>query len=72
MIRFRSALFALTAAFAINQSVAKTLRIPELREKLAQQGVEAESSSPEQLAALLRQEMARWGKIIKTARIQPE
>ena len=56
----------------LNQSVAKTLAGSDLREKFAQQGVEAESSSPEQLAALLQQEMTRWGKIIKAARIQPE
>jgi tripartite-type tricarboxylate transporter receptor subunit TctC len=56
----------------LNQTTSKTLSSSELREKFAQQGIDPESSSPEQLAALLQQELARWGKIIKAARIQAE
>jgi tripartite-type tricarboxylate transporter receptor subunit TctC len=56
----------------LNQGAARTLGNPELRDKLAQQGVEAESSTPEHFAATVKQEIARWGKIIKAAGIRGE
>jgi tripartite-type tricarboxylate transporter receptor subunit TctC len=61
-----------TIVAKLNESAANVLRGPDLREKFAQQGVDAESSSPEQLTVLLQKEVVRWGKIIKAARIQPE
>jgi tripartite-type tricarboxylate transporter receptor subunit TctC len=56
----------------LNQSVVKALGNADLRDKLAQQGVEVESSTPEQFAAMVKQEIARWGKIIKAAGIRAE
>jgi tripartite-type tricarboxylate transporter receptor subunit TctC len=56
----------------LNQSAVKALGNADLRDKLAQQGVEAESSTPEQFGALVKQEVARWGKFIKAAGIQAE
>jgi len=51
----------------LNQEVVKALALPEMREKLAQTGVDAESSTPEQLGQLLRSDVAKWAKIIKAA-----
>lgn len=56
----------------LNQNAVKALGNADLREKFAQQGLEAESSTPEQFAARIKQEIARWGKIIKAAGIQAE
>ena len=56
----------------LNQSVVKALGNADLRDKLAQQGVEVESSTPEQFTAIVKQEIARWGKIIKAAGIPPQ
>ena len=56
----------------LNESVGKALSTPDLRDKFAQQGVDAESSTPDQLSALIRQELTRWGKIIKAADIRGE
>lgn len=56
----------------LNQSVVKALGNAELRDKFTQQGLEVESSTAEQFSALLKQEVARWGKIIKAAKIQGE
>jgi tripartite-type tricarboxylate transporter receptor subunit TctC len=61
-----------TVVAKLNQSATKVLGTPDLREKFAQQGVDAESSTPEQLTALVKEEVGRWGKIIKAAGIQPE
>ena len=56
----------------LNQNAVKALGNADLRDKLAQQGVEAESSTPEQFAAMVKQEIARWGKFIKAAGIRAE
>jgi tripartite-type tricarboxylate transporter receptor subunit TctC len=45
------------------------LATPEMREKLAAVGVDAESSTPEQLGQHLRSEVAKWAKVIKAAGI---
>jgi len=56
----------------LNQSIVKALTGLELRDKFLQQGLEVESSTPEQFSALLQKELARWTVIIKAARIQGE
>jgi tripartite-type tricarboxylate transporter receptor subunit TctC len=49
----------------LNKEVVATLATADMREKLAQTGVDAESSTPEQLGQLLRSDVAKWAKIIK-------
>jgi len=56
----------------LNQSLVKVLASADVRDKFLQQGVDAESSSPDKFAALLKQEIDRWGKIIKAAGIRGE
>lgn len=56
----------------LNQNIAKALASVDLRDKLGQQGLEIESSSSDQFSAMLKREVARWGKIIKAAKIQGE
>ena len=53
----------------LNREIVKALATPDMREKLAQTGVNAESSTPEQLGRLLRSDVAKWAKIIKEAGI---
>jgi tripartite-type tricarboxylate transporter receptor subunit TctC len=54
----------------IHAAGAKVLAIPELRERLAGQGAEVASSTPEQLAALLKEDLVRWAKIVKESGAQ--
>jgi tripartite-type tricarboxylate transporter receptor subunit TctC len=57
----------------INQvaaDVAKALSPAELKAKLAPQGVDIVTSSPQALAKLIRDDHARWGKIIQAAGIK--
>lgn len=61
-----------TTIAKLNQSAVKALGNADLRDKLAQQGVDAESSTPEQFAAKINQEVTRWGKIIKATGIRAE
>jgi tripartite-type tricarboxylate transporter receptor subunit TctC len=40
--------------------------------KFSQQGIEPETSTPEQFARLIREEYARWTKVIRTTGIKLE
>jgi tripartite-type tricarboxylate transporter receptor subunit TctC len=46
------------------------LNVPEVKAKLGPQGVDIVTSSPQALAQLIREDYARWGKIIKVAGIK--
>lgn len=50
----------------------KTISQKDLRDKLAQQGMEVDVMAPEKFAAVLRSDVARWGKIIRDAGIKAE
>ena len=56
----------------LNLSVVKVLGSADLRNRFAQQGVEVESGTPEHFSIMLKQDLMRWGKIIKAAKIQGE
>jgi tripartite-type tricarboxylate transporter receptor subunit TctC len=56
----------------LNQTIAKALGSADLRDKLGQQGLEIDADTPEQFSLMLKQEVARWTRIIKAARIQGE
>jgi tripartite-type tricarboxylate transporter receptor subunit TctC len=52
----------------LNEAMAKTLAAKDLRDKLEQQGVElAAPTTPEQFAALLNDDIVRWGQIVKSS-----
>jgi tripartite-type tricarboxylate transporter receptor subunit TctC len=53
------------------ESVA-VLRSPQVREALSRDGAEVVAGTPEDFGALVRSEIAKWGKVIKAAGIQPE
>jgi tripartite-type tricarboxylate transporter receptor subunit TctC len=56
----------------ISADLAAALREPQLRGKLAESGVEAAASTPEEFAAHVKRELARWTEAAKSAGIQPE
>lgn len=56
----------------LNREVVRIMAMPEMREKFAQQGVDPASSTTEEFAALIREEFARWTKVIRTAGIKVE
>jgi tripartite-type tricarboxylate transporter receptor subunit TctC len=49
----------------LQAAVAKVLEAPETRDKLAAVGCEPFKSTPEQFAALIRDDLPRWAKIVK-------
>ncbi len=56
----------------LNREIVKTMSLPDVRERFSQQGADPESSTPEQFAQLIRDEVARWGKVIRNAGIKVE
>jgi tripartite-type tricarboxylate transporter receptor subunit TctC len=56
----------------INAAVNATLEDPKLRATLVDQGAEIQLMTPEQTAAFVRTEHARWMKVVKGAGIQPQ
>ena len=54
----------------INADVLKVIRSPELVEKLKAEGSDPVGSSVEQYARFLREEIAKWNKVIKAANIK--
>ncbi len=46
------------------------MTLPDVRERFSQQGVDPETNSPEQFARLIRDDYARWTKIIRATGIK--
>jgi tripartite-type tricarboxylate transporter receptor subunit TctC len=53
----------------LTKEVNAALAAPEIRERLRQLGVEAQGSTPQQQAELLRNEIQRWSEVIRMAGI---
>ena len=54
----------------LNESLATVLRAPDLREKLAVEAIEPLVMSPEQFAAFIQTDIARWTKLAKERNIE--
>jgi tripartite-type tricarboxylate transporter receptor subunit TctC len=52
--------------------IVKATRTPEVTKRFADEGVETIASSPEQFAAHIKRELARWAKVVKDNRIEPQ
>jgi tripartite-type tricarboxylate transporter receptor subunit TctC len=55
---------------ALNREIVKALGAKEVKDKLAAAGVQLKSTTPEEASALLRQEVASWGKVVKESGVQ--
>jgi tripartite-type tricarboxylate transporter receptor subunit TctC len=53
----------------IHQEVAKVLASPDIKKRLSELGVEARSSTPEELRKFFAAETQRWAKVVETAKI---
>jgi len=49
----------------LNTEIVKSLQSPDMRDKLTNLGCEVVGNKPEELAAFLKAEMAKWSKVIK-------
>ena len=56
----------------VANEVARALKVPEVRERFSAQGIELIGSTPQQLATFMKAEHARYGDIVRKARIRGE
>ena len=56
----------------LNHEVVRITRLPEVRQQFAADGADLVGSTPEEFAAHIARELARWTKVIKYAHIQPD
>jgi tripartite-type tricarboxylate transporter receptor subunit TctC len=57
---------------ALNEAVRRTLATPAVSERLLSSGAVPSASSPQDLAAVLKRDTEKWGKLIKAQKISPE
>jgi tripartite-type tricarboxylate transporter receptor subunit TctC len=56
----------------MNEVVAKVLDLPDVQQAMARQGLDPEHSTPQELAARIKQETAQWAAVIKEQGIKAE
>ena len=56
----------------VNADVAKVVNAPEVKARLASQGIIISTNSPAEFAQFVREDNARWGKVIREAGIKGE
>ncbi|MBX3715566.1 MAG: tripartite tricarboxylate transporter substrate binding protein [Burkholderiales bacterium] len=55
----------------MHREIEKIVQMPEVQERLSASGAESVASTPEQFGAYLGSEVAKWGRVVKQAKIPP-
>ena len=56
----------------LNTAILSALRVPDVREQMARQGLDPIGSSPAEFAAHLQRETTKWARVIKDAGIKAD
>jgi tripartite-type tricarboxylate transporter receptor subunit TctC len=56
----------------LNREVVAIVALPEVKERLDAIGFVPVANSPEEFAAIIKAETARWGKVVRDAKLKPE
>jgi tripartite-type tricarboxylate transporter receptor subunit TctC len=56
----------------LNGELAKVMRSPEMRERLAGIGTDPVTSTPEEFAAYIQSEIGKWGDVIRKANLRAD
>ena len=56
----------------LNHEIVKTLAVPEVTKRFIELAADTLGSTPEELTAYNRSEIAKWAKVIRAAGIKPE
>ena len=56
----------------LNSELVKIIHAPEVKERLAASGTEPRTSTPEEFAAYLKQEIAKWGDVVRKANLKAD
>ena len=54
----------------LNTELIKVLALPEVKKRLLDSGVDAVSNTPQQFAAYVREETAKWAAVVKSANVK--
>ena len=60
------------AVAKLHAAAVKALATPQVRERFASLGVQPVGDTPEQFGALIREDLARWSRVIKSAGVKVE
>ena len=61
-----------SALGVLSRELVKIMQAPEIRERFMADGFEPAGLTPDQFAKYLREEIAKWAKVVKIAGIKPE
>lgn len=56
----------------LHGEIIKAMKVPEVQERLASLGLDPVGNTPEQFVEQIRRDLAKWGKVVQAAGIQPE
>jgi tripartite-type tricarboxylate transporter receptor subunit TctC len=56
----------------LREYVVKATRTPQVSKRFADEGIETIASTPEEFAAVIKEEIARWARVVKENNIQPQ
>ena len=56
----------------LNREIVAMLNVPEVKERLMNDGAEPVGNTPEQFGDFIKSDIAKWGTVFKTAEIKPE
>ena len=56
----------------LSSEITKILNTPEMKERLAVQGAEVSTNTPDQFTTFIRDEKARWAQVVKAANLKLE
>jgi tripartite-type tricarboxylate transporter receptor subunit TctC len=55
----------------LNREAVALLRLPDVKDSLFKQGIEAAPGTPEEFGAYMKSEIAKWNKVVKASGAQP-
>ena len=56
----------------LNREVVRVLQLPDVKERLVENGFDPAPSTPQQFAQMLKEDVARWQKVVKASGIKLE
>lgn len=56
----------------LNTEINAALKLPDVKAKLEAAGIEIQGGTPQEYAALIKSDLAKWAKVVKAANIQAE
>lgn len=54
------------------QETARALRAPDLKERMSAEGLQPVGNTPAEFAAFVHDEMSKWARVVKAAKIKPQ